>query len=175
MSSACFLPHSEMSRHTATQKHPLFRKVNTTAHGVRHRFGGEFSSERNSLCARKQQGVRLSMHSKVRRGLDYTPLFKFLLSKVGVHWNEVYAEAVSRLDRPDPIFWLVALHCADEQDVVRIGEASYFSGLRVDDDGFLQFVNASLGPESLAPQCKCCTHTFNGVRFTQVFSAFTDI
>ena len=160
-----------MSGHITKQKEFLFRKVNTTAHGVRHRFGGEFSNERNSASNRKPDGGRLSMHSNVRRGLDYTPLFKFLLSKVGSNWNEVHAEAVSRLDRPDPIFWLVALHHADEQDVVRIGEASYFSGMRVDENGYLRCVDAALGPESLAPKCKCCTHTFNGVRFTQAYVA----
>ena len=157
------------------QKRPLFRKVNTTAHGVRHRFGGEFSADRNSAAVRKLEGTHLSMHGKVRRGLDYTPLFRFLLSKVGSDWNEVHAEAVSRLDRPEPIFWLVALHARDEQEVVRTGEASYFSGLRIDENGLLQIVNPALGPESLAPQCKCCTHTFNGVRFTQPFSASSNI
>ena len=157
------------------QKRPLFRKVNTTAHGVHHRFGGVFSDGRNSASARKSEGAHLPMHGKVRRGLDYTPLFKFLLSKVGSNWNEVHAEAVSRLDRPEPISWLVALHPADEQDVVRTGEASYFSGLRVDENRRLQVVNPSLGPESLTPQCKCCTHTFNGVRFTQQFNASTNI
>jgi hypothetical protein len=152
------------------QKPPLFRKVNTTAHGVHHRLGGEFSRERNSKGFGKSEAPHLPMHGKVRRGRDYTPLFKFLLSKVGSSWNEVHAEAVSRLDRPEPISWLVALRPRDEQEFVRIGEASYFSGLRVDEQGMLQVVNPSLSPESFAPQCKCCTHTFNGVRFTQAFS-----
>jgi hypothetical protein len=157
------------------QKQPLFRKVNTTAHGVHHRFGGTFSDERNSAAVGKHEGTHLPMHGKVRRGLDYTPLFKFLLSKVGSNWSDVHAEAVSRLDRSEPISWIVALHPTDEQDVVRTGEASYFSGLRVDQNGLLQVVNSALGPGSLAPQCKCCTHTFNGVRFTQPFSASSNI
>jgi len=53
---------------------------------------------------------RESMHGRQQRGLDYTPLFFFLLSKIGQHWDEVYSEAISRLDRPDPIFWMVAQH-----------------------------------------------------------------
>lgn len=153
------------------QKKPLFRKVNTTARGVHHRFGGDFREERSSKSSLKAEATHLGMHGKTRRGLDYTPLFRFLLSKVGANWNEVHAEAVSRLDRPDPIFWLVALRPEDEQEYVRTGEATYFSGLRVDEHGKLQVVNPSLGPTSLAPQCKCCTHTFNGVRFTQAFNA----
>ena len=109
------------------------------------------------------------MHGKVHRGLDYTPLFRFLLSKVGKPWDDVHAEAVARLDKPDPIFWLVALPGQDRNDYVRVGESSYYSGLYIDDAGGLQLVDASLGPASLTPSCACCTHTFNGVRFTQRF------
>jgi hypothetical protein len=150
-------------------KNPLFRKVNTTAHGVHHRFGGEFRDERKSRTARAFEGTRTSMRGTVKRGLDYTPLFRFLLSKVGEEWNGVFSEAAQRIDRKEPIFWLVALRADDEQDFVRVGEASYFSGLRGDAEGYLGIVNESLGPSSLAPQCGCCTHTFNGVRFTHVF------
>jgi hypothetical protein len=157
------------------QKQPLFRKVNTTAHGVHHRSGGEFARDRNSKVVAKSEAHRLPMHGKVRRGHDYTPLFRFLLSKVGSNWDEVYAEAVSRLDHAEPISWLVALRYEDEQEFVRTGEASYFSGLRVNEKGVLQIVNPSLGPESLTPQCKCCTHTFNGARFTQTFSLSSTI
>jgi len=151
------------------QKPPLFRKVNTTARGVHHRFGGDFAEQRNGKSRGDAEAKRLPMHGGVRRGLDYTPLFKFLLSRVGSTWSEVHAEAISRLDRPEPISWLVALQAHEEQDYVRTGESSYFSGLRVDDQGRLQLVDPSLGPSSLAPQCPCCTHTFNGVPFTQVF------
>jgi hypothetical protein len=151
------------------QKPPLFRKVNTTAHGVHHRFGGDFRDGRSNTSSQDAEPTRSGMRAKVRRGLDYTPLYRFLLSKVGSSWNEVHAEAVSRLDRPDPIFWLVAVRSEDEKEYVRTGEASFFSGLRVDEGGVLQLVNPSLGPASLAPQCKCCTHTFNGARFTQAF------
>ena len=157
------------------QKHALYRKVNTTAHGVHHRFGSSFAEERSRASIASQDGTHLPMHGKVRRGRDYTPLFKFLLSKVGSNWSEVHAEAVSRLDQSEPISWMVALHSADERSVVRTGEASYFSGLRVDENGRLQVVDPSLGPGSLAPQCKCCTHTFNGVRFTQPFSPTSNI
>lgn len=71
------------------------------------------------------------MHSKHRQGLDYTPLFRFLLSKVGQDWDAVYSEAVSRLDTPAPIFWMVAEHEADQEAVVRLGENAYFSGLLI--------------------------------------------
>jgi hypothetical protein len=151
------------------RKAMLFRKVNTTAHGVHHRFGGDFRDDRKSDEVSKSGAARLGMHGDKRRGLDYTPLFRFLLSKVGENWNAVHAEAISRLDRPDPIFWMVALRTEDEKAYVRTGESSYFNGLRVDEQGKLQLVDPLIGPGSLAPLCKCCTHTFNGVRFTRKF------
>jgi len=51
-----------------------------------------------------------------QNGLDYTPLYRFLLSKVGEDFDEVYSEAVARLDRPDPVFHLVARNEAERQD-----------------------------------------------------------
>jgi hypothetical protein len=156
---------------TQRAKPPLYRKVNTTAHSIRHGAGGDFHEQRNSKAAARSDAVRLPMHGKARRGFDYTPLFRFLLSKVGTDWNEVHAEAVARLDRADPVFWLVARQAHEEQDVVRVGESSYFSGLRVDEHGRLQRVNPSLDRADMTPLCGCCTHTFNGQRFTQAFKA----
>jgi hypothetical protein len=150
-------------------KDPLYRRVNTKARGVHHNSGGEYRHQRNTNTEALSEGLRQSMHGKVRRGLDYTPLFRFLLSKVGSPWNQVHAEAVARLDKPDPIFWLVAAPGQSEQEYVRVGESSYFSGLRINEAGLLELVNASIGPSSLAPLCGCCTHTFNGVRFTKQF------
>jgi hypothetical protein len=151
-------------------KPPLYRKVNTQARGVHHLTGGSYRHDRNTKKELRSETPRTPMHAKVRRGLDYTPLFKFLLSKVGAEWNRVYAEAVARLDRPEPIFWLVALHEHERKDFVCVGESSYYSGLYINSEGRLQAVNPSIGPSSLLPQCKCCTHTFNGLRFTRRFS-----
>lgn len=105
------------------------------------------------------------MRGTHQRGLDYTPLFKFLLSKVGQRWDAVYSEASARLDKKEPIFWLVARSDAQRRDYVCTGEATYFSGLYVDDEGILRVVNPSLGAAGMQPTCTCCTHTFNGVRF----------
>lgn len=151
------------------KKAPLYRKVNTIARGVFHRFGTDFSTMRRSVNAGEVDIDGISMKKGVRRGLDYTPLFRFLLSRVGRNWDEVYSEAVSRLDRKDPIFWMVALREMEEQDYFRSGEASYFSGLKVDESGVLRVVNPSVGPGSLVPQCPCCTHTFNGIKFTRPY------
>ena len=146
-----------------TRKEPLYRKVNTQTHRVHHGIGGDYRTERNGQA--HSPASRGSMHGKQKRGLDYTPLFRFLLSKVGEEWNSVYSEAVPRLDRPDPIFWLVARHEGERREIVRVGESSYYTGLYVDDDGILRIVNPALRPEHQVPSCTCCTHTLNGVRF----------
>ena len=90
------------------EKSPLFRKVNTTAHGVHHRVGGDFRDQRKKDAAGQSEKLRQGMHGRKRRGLDYTPLFRFLLSTVGQDWDSIYSEAAGRLDQPEPIFWLVA-------------------------------------------------------------------
>lgn len=146
----------------ANNKKPLYRKVNTRARGVNHLHGGDYKNTRKRESA-------FGMRKGVQRGLDYTPLFKFLLSKVGCHWNDVHSEALSRLDKEEPIFWLVALDYESANEVVRIGESTYFSGLYVDEDGILQIVSPALNEDSLVPLCKCCSHTFNGQPFTRKY------
>ena len=146
-------------------KKPLYRKVNTKARNVHHDFGGDYRHERNTKNNERSEETRRAMHGKHLRGLDYTPLCRFLLSKVGADWDQVHSEAVARLDRPEPIFWLVALREDEKKDVVRIGDSSYYSGLFVDAEGKLRVVNPALGPEHMTPTCPCCTHTFNGIRF----------
>ena len=146
------------------EKPKLYRKVNTKAKGVHHGFGGDFKDSRNKKRETIQQ-VYGTMFGTKQRGLDYTPLFKYLLSKVGCNWNEIFSEAKSRLDKQDPIFWIVALHEDEKKDYVRIGESSYFSGLFVDDNGILQLVNPNLKAADMKPFCNCCTHTFNGKIF----------
>jgi len=144
------------------QKKPLFRKVNTRARGVHHLHGDDYRHFR-------RQDSPIGMRHGIQRGLDYTPLFKFLLSKVGCSWNEIHTEAVSRLDKQEPIYWLVSFDFESANEVVRIGESSYFSGLYIDKSGILKVVNPSLNEDSLVPLCQCCTHTFNGIVFSQKF------
>jgi hypothetical protein len=146
---------------------PLYRRVNTRARNVRHDHGGDFRHERNTKRERASDATRGSMRGGRRRGLDYTPLFRFLLSKLGEDWDEVHGAAAARLDSTEPIFWLVARQPREQKDYVRLGENTYYSGLYVDADNRLRAVNPAIGPETLEPSCLCCTHTFNGVRFTR--------
>ena len=146
------------------EKKPLYRKVNTRARGVRHNFGGDFKYSRNIKRDSLEQ-LKGSMHGKQERGLDYTPLFKFLLSKVGQDWNEIFSEAKSRLNKTEPIYWLVAINQDEKQEYVRTGESTYFSGLFIDDNGKLQLVNPELKAKDMMPSCDCCTHTLNGKIF----------
>ncbi|MCB1503681.1 MAG: hypothetical protein KDJ47_01780 [Hyphomicrobiaceae bacterium] len=156
------------------RKEPLYRKVNTRTHGVHHHSGGDYRHLRNTKSEKraKDDGVtRGTMHGEKRRGLDYTPLFRFLLSKVGQDWAGIHAEAVSRLDREDPIFWMVARTPDERKDYVRIGETSYYSGLYVDEAGKLALVAPGLQNEHMKPSCPCCTYTFNGVPFVRRYEA----
>lgn len=146
------------------EKKPLYRKVNTRAAGVHHLAGGDFKHARNKKKETREI-VKGTMAQAKHRGLDYTPLFQFLISKVGLPWEEVFKEAASRLDKTEPIFWLVATDEDTKQEMVRVGESSYFSGLFVDSSGILQLANPSLQAVDMVPFCTCCTHTFNGKVF----------
>ena len=137
---------------------PLYRKVNTKARGVFHQFGSDAKYDRNT-----KKGLKRSMKKDVQRGLDYTPLYRFLLSKVGSDWDAVYSEACSRLDSPKEIFYMVAQNDSEKSDYFLTGESSYFSKLYVDENNKLQKVNPNFSNEDLTPSCWCCTHTFNGV------------
>ena len=148
------------------RKEPLYRRVNTLARGMHH-GGGEYRWSRH----RQDQIGQGKMHGEKRRGLDYTPLFKFLLSRVGKDWDEVYGEAVSRLDRTEPIFWMVAASEHEKKPCVRVGESSYYSGLFVDENNRLAVVEPNLRVEHMKPSCTCCTHTFNGAPFVQKYEA----
>ena len=146
------------------EKNPLYRKVNTTAHNVwRNSPGSHYRYERNTKAERRSEAARGSMHGIKHHGYDYTPLFRFLLSRVGGNWDEIYSEAVSRLNRPEPVFWLVARHEHERRDIVGVGESSRYSGLYIDEHKRLQIVNPELRAGDMTPACTCCTHTFNGV------------
>ena len=136
---------------------PLYRKVNTRARGVHHNSGGDAKYDRHT-----KDGMNKSMSKDVQRGLDYTPLYRFLLSKVGEDWNEIHSEAVKRLDHEEPIYHLVSLPGHAPRQFVMCGESSYYSGLFVDDNSILRFVNPFLCNEDFTPDCSCCTFTFNG-------------
>lgn len=110
------------------------------------------------------------MHGKRKRGRDYTPLYRFLLSKVGEDWDSVFSEAKSRLDETDPIFRMVARTDDEKKACVWLGESARYSGLFVDEHGKLAKVDPDLTIEQLEPDCACCTHTFNGKRLTRKYS-----
>lgn len=150
------------------EKPPLYRKENTTAHRAnfkRRDFSEDrHTKDREAWLALERTREHMGGRS-ARNGLDYTPLFKFLLSRVGRPWDAVHSEAVSRLDKPDPIFWMVSLLESERSAVVQMGESSYYSGLYVDDAGILQVVDPKIDETTQEPFCTCCTYTFNGKPF----------
>jgi len=140
---------------------PLYRKENTRVRAAWriHNVGSDAKYDRHT-----KSGMKKSMKKNVERGLDYTPLYNYLISMVGHDWNEVHSYAIARLDKPDPIGHIVIkLNDISKGDgYVRNGESSYYSALYIDENNILQKVNPELKNEDLYPSCQCCTHTFNG-------------
>ena len=138
---------------------PLYRKVNTKARGVWHNFGSDARYSRNT-----KEGLRKSMSQGKQRGLDYTPLYMFLLSKIGQDWDKIYSEVISRLPTENPIWNLMVDDKDKDKDkgYTYCGESSIYSTLYVDENNKLQLVNPNLKNEDFKPTCPCCTHTFNG-------------
>lgn len=110
-------------------------------------------------------------------GWDYTPLFKYLLSKVGQPWNEVYREIKPRLNTVVPIYWMVHRYrnVGNLSGYIRVGESTYYSTLYVDEKGLLQYVDKTINETTLEPSCKCCTHTFNGKKFTKKYKEINNV
>lgn len=144
---------------------PLYRKVNTKARHCNHMRGGDAKYDRGA-----KNGVSKSMKRDVERGLDYTPLYKFLLSKVGEDWSNIYNSIVNRVEDKDTIFWMVARFKTDKKDIVRVDESTYYSGLFIDEDNILRKVRPELRNEDLYPSCPCCTHSFNGKPFNNKYT-----
>lgn len=147
-------------------KEKLYRKVNKLVIHYRGDKGSEYRYERNTKKMKNFEGDKKSMKKK-DRGMDYTPLYKFLLSKVGCVWKEVHSEAVSRLDREEPIFWMVILDPTSphhsrsySNGVVWLGESSQYNALTVNSDGILVKIKEDAFPWPAT--CSCCTYTFNG-------------
>ena len=146
------------------EKKPLYRKANKKVHAYFHTIPpGDYSKERNSKAMKNFEGAHQSMHGKQERGYDYTPLYKFLLKNVGQQWDDVFSEAVSRLDKKDPIFDMVTLHPREgELPVVRLGESAYYSRLTVDDEGILVKLDPNFTAADMGGPSYNRTDTFNG-------------
>src|SRR5574343_796211 len=105
------------------------------------------------------------MKRKYKDGYDYTPLYRFLHSRVGRDWDEVYSEAISKLPErnPKPIWHIVyhknqcvyedgKLMIRDSRGVIstpkavtntwdRYYSSSYWSNLYIDQENKLRFVD----------------------------------
>lgn len=149
-----------MKRGSARRKKALCRSVNTRTFNHNHDVGVDSKTQRNT-----KKGIGKTMKS-VERGLDFTPLFKFLLSKVGKNWDEVYSEAHSRIPYDEPIYWMVfrqgEIFNVEDNGYFRTSETTLYSELFVDENNILQKVNPELKNEDIVPTCSCCTWTFNG-------------
>lgn len=154
----------------SSQKHakPLYRKVNTRARGVHHQYGGDYRDNRSTLRADSTK-----MSRGKRRGLDYTPLYNFLLKSIGRNWDDIYSDVVARVEDREAIFHIVARNELEIKPYVCVNEASYYSGLHIDEHGILQITAPDLNESSLEPSCACCTHTFNGIPFVKKYTVYS--
>lgn len=160
------------------EKQPLYRKVNTTAHMMHRSRGGDFADDRHTkMMEVRAESGRLPIEKskgRSRQGFDYTPLFRFLQSRVGKPWEPTYTEAKSRLDKEDPIWWIVRRPELDDHYSVsttrlrRVGESSYYTGLHVV-DGILEVEDKTVGPKDVQDSiyCLCCTYTLNGAKVSR--------
>lgn len=147
-------------------KKDLYRKVNTKVcrMGLYHDFGSDAKYDRNT-----KKGISKSMKSNKRRGLDFTPLYMFLISKIGQKWDEIYSEAKSRIPASETEALQNLFHTAtyyEDHGYKTFGEGTMYSTLVVDENGLLQKSMPELSIEHLYPSCSCCTHTFNGKPLT---------
>ena len=149
------------------KKEPLFRKENKSSLYTHYyvKKGGDFRHERHTKEMKNFEGTHKSMKSG-KFDYDYTPLFRFLQSKVGKKWDNVYSEAVSRLNDTKPIFWLVKLHESNNiieefsfPAIARIGQNSCWHTLTVDENGILVYIDKTA---TITPSCSCCTMALDG-------------
>lgn len=143
---------------------PLYRKENKVSLSTKYNVskGSEYRYQRHTKVFLNDDRNHKPMNSG-KYGYDYTPLFKFLLSKIGSDWDQVYAEAKARLNDPKPIFWMVAVHESERKDFVRLGESTYYSGLFVNEEGKLALVNPGVQTSDLPDPHPGETLSFNGI------------
>ena len=140
------------------RKKPLYRKRNWRVFFGHKKDDGDAKYSRHT-----KKGMRRSMKGK-NWGRDYTPLLKFLLSKVGQPFDKVHSEAVSRLDKEEPIWYMVKKE-KKGNGYFRYGESGLWSSLYVDEDGILQKIKPDLTIKDLNIHWDAVWHetlTFNG-------------
>lgn len=143
--------------------------MNTRTHGVHH-GGGEYKWDRRTKKNFDNQKSTQGMNPKFN-GRDYTPLFKFLLSRVGRDWKEVHSEATSRLDTPEPIGWMVSEDPNETKVFFRAGESSYYSKLYVDEENILRKVDPGFEAENMEPSHWNDSCSFNGIPVTKKYDS----
>lgn len=159
----------------------LYRKENKSSLSyIGHKdTGGDFRHDRNTKRLKNFEGNRWKMSSRKERGVDFTPLYKFLLSKVGEDFDEVYSEAMSRMDgKRAPIFWMIVENTYIEEGILKNSngtivrpdfnnEEAKFSTLYIDDENKLRKVSDLNKSEFKLESCGCCTQSLDGIPYVR--------
>lgn len=125
----------------------LYRKANKTSLSTKYyvRTGGDYRHERNKKIDGDETPFKTKMVSK-KLDRDYTPLFRFLISKVGQKADDVLSVAKKRSDYRfnEVIGWIFE---TDKRSVVGGSTKTHFRYkqnteipyLKIDEDGLIQY------------------------------------
>lgn len=119
---------------------------------------GEESVDTDTKMVRQRKDVRQ---------LDFTPLYKYLQSKVGEDYDTVYSNVVERIPRNQRgVIDYIVMADNTGDGVARLGESTYFRTLYVDENNKLQFVNKDY-KQTVSKWCYMDTTTLDGKTITE--------
>lgn len=152
------------------------KKLIRTENRITHNGTSREVNFRSRWTRHSKNGITPKMKRRINYHLDYTPLFKFLLSKEGEKWEDVWRDCQKRVDTVEPVLWMVQNillnglpkydKSPEEYDKsFGYGEGSYFSTMYVDENGILQVVDKNYKEPTSLEYCRCCGETFNGLLY----------
>ena len=123
------------------QKNPLYRKINTKSLSTRYWVEGKPKYKHDKLKYEREGLMvipikRRRVHGCNWGNFNYNPLFRFLHSKVGSNWDEIYSECCDRLLYREPV-WVLVDRYYKGYDTVRFGENNYWDKLYINEYGIL--------------------------------------
>lgn len=152
------------------------KKLIRTKNRITHNGTSRDVNFRSRWTRHSKNGITQKMKKRINYHLDYTPLFKFLLSKEGEKWEGVWRECQKKVDTVEPVLWMVQNirlnglpkhdKCLEEYDKsFGYEEGSYFSTMYVDENGILQVVDKNYKESTPLEYCRRCGETFNGLLY----------
>lgn len=148
------------------EEKPLYRKEKKTGLMTQYYVnrGGEYRWERSKSVTPNRVYDALKQQMKSRKlGMDWQPLYNFIMSNVGCNYDETYSKALKRCNKFRDEFnkhWAYLFN--DDRDIVRLGENTYYSALTIDEFNNIQIRNTGAEPIKGGSFSFGYTHSFNG-------------